>query len=444
MYKLVSKLVIYRNIGKDSILFRMADICRDFDSGNYEPAHLTDRILDEIHDLIDMSTAYGFDRNLWQNYLAYLIAMTENPFTLVSEKNGSVEGTVNDFAMNDFAIFKQLFDYDFTEMEQALGLNCFSLITNYRSVPKKEQFFNRNVSVRVCRLSEDIDRAETVEEMYDIVMEFYRHYGVGKFGMNRAFRIAVQDGRPEIVPITATSDVVLGDLVGYERQKKQLTDNTEAFLNEQPANNVLLYGDAGTGKSTSIKALLNHYYDRGLRMIEVYKHDFKYLPEIISIIKSRNYRFVIYMDDLSFESAETEYKYLKAVIEGDLEVRPENVLIYATSNRRHLIRESFADRQETDANDVHKNDTMAEKLSLSARFGVSIAYYKPAHQEYHDIVRALAERCGLNLPEAELLLEADRWATRHGGESGRVAQQFVDMLAGKNNLQQGAGVRNRL
>lgn len=432
MYKLVSKLVIYRNIGKDSILFRMADICRDFDSGNYEPAHLTDRILDEIHDLMDVSTAYGFDRNLWQNYLAYLIAMTENPFTLVSEKNGSVEGTVNDFAMNDFAIFKQLFDYDFTEMEQALGLNCFRLITNYRSVPKKEQFFNRNVSVRVCRLSEDIDRAETVEEMYDIVMEFYRHYGVGKFGMNRAFRIAVQDGRPEIVPITATGGVVLGDLVGYERQKKQLTDNTEAFLSEQPANNVLLYGDAGTGKSTSIKALLNHYYDRGLRMIEVYKHDFKYLPEIISIIKSRNYRFVIYMDDLSFESAETEYKYLKAVIEGDLEVRPDNVLIYATSNRRHLIRESFADRQETDANDVHKNDTMAEKLSLSARFGVSIAYYKPAHQEYHDIVRTLAERQGVNLPEEELLLEADCWATRHGGESGRVAQQFVDMLAGKN------------
>ena len=433
MYKLVSKLVIYRNIGKDSILFRMADICRDFDSGNYEPAHLTDRILDEIHDLMDVSTAYGFDRNLWQNYLAYLIAMTENPFTLVSEKNGSVEGTVNDFAMNDFAIFKQLFDYDFTEMEQALGLNCFRLITNYRSVPKKEQFFNRNVSVRVCRLSEDIDRAETVEEMYDIVMEFYRHYGVGKFGMNRAFRIAVQDDRPEIVPITATGGVVLGDLVGYERQKKQLTDNTEAFLSEQPANNVLLYGDAGTGKSTSIKALLNHYYDRGLRMIEVYKHDFKYLPEIISIIKSRNYRFIIYMDDLSFESAETEYKYLKAVIEGDLEVRPDNVLIYATSNRRHLIRESFADRQETDANDVHKNDTMAEKLSLSARFGVSIAYYKPAHQEYHDIVRTLAERQGVNLPEEELLLEADRWATRHGGESGRVAQQFVDMLAGKNN-----------
>ena len=433
MYNLVSKLVIYRNIGKDSILFRLADICRDFDGGEYDASQLTDRILDEIHELMDVSTAYGFNRNLWQNYLTYLLAMTENPFTLVSEKNEHVEGTVNDFAMNDFAIFKALFDYDFSAMEQTLGLNCFQLITHYRSVPKKEQFFNQNVSKRVCQLSMDIDAAETVEEMYDVIMEFYRHYGVGKFGINRAFRIVVRDGRPDIVPITATSDVVLDDLVGYENQKKQLTDNTGAFLNEQPANNVLLYGDAGTGKSTSIKALLNLYYDRGLRMIEVYKHDFKYLPEIISIIKSRNYRFIIYMDDLSFESAETEYKYLKAVIEGDLEVRPENVLIYATSNRRHLIRESFLDRREMDDNDMHKNDTMAEKLSLSARFGVSIAYYKPAHQEYHNIIRGLAARTeGINLPEEELLLEADRWATRHGGESGRVAQQFINMLAAKN------------
>lgn len=435
MNKLVSKLVIYRNVGKDSILFRLADICRDFQSGNYEPAALTDRILDEIHALMDVATSYGFDDNLWQNYLTYLLVMTENPFTLVSEKTGRVEGTVQEFAMNDFAIFRELFDYDFSEMEKSLGLNCFSIITHYHSVKKKEQFFNRNVSARVQTLCKAIREAAGVEEMYDIMMEFYRHYGVGKFGMNRAFRIEVRDGRPEIVPITATSSVVLDDLVGYERQKKQLVENTEAFLNEQPSNNVLLYGDAGTGKSTSIKALLNMYYDRGLRMIEAYKHDFKYLPEIISIIKSRNYRFIIYMDDLSFESAETEYKYLKAIIEGDLEERPDNVLIYATSNRRHLIRESFSDRQEIDANDVHKNDTMMEKLSLSARFGVSIAYYKPAHQEYHNIVKTLAERSSLTeLSEEELLLEADRWATRHGGESGRVAQQFINHLSGESAL----------
>ena len=202
----------------------------------------------------------------------------------------------------------------------------------------------------MCRLSEDIDRAETVEEMYDIVMEFYRHYGVGKFGMNRAFRIAVQDGRPEIVPITATGGVVLGDLVGYERQKKQLTDNTEAFLNEQPANNVLLYGDAGTGKSTSIKALLNHYYDRGLRMIEVYKHDFKYLPEIISIIKSRNYRFII--SDIVSPAVAAEYPLRLLgqeifVVNNVLAVRAVN----AAKSSNQLVRSSTV--QSADAEGIH-------------------------------------------------------------------------------------------
>jgi len=255
---------------------------------------------------------------------------------------------------------------------------------------------------------------------------------VGPFGMNKAFRISAKgasSGEMSIVPIIATSNVVLDDLVGYEAQKAQLTRNTEAFLAGKPANNVLLYGDAGTGKSTSIKALLNLYYEKGLRIIEVYKHEFKYLPEIISIIKSRNYRFIIYMDDLSFESAETEYKYLKAVIEGDLEVRPENVLIYATSNRRHLIRETFSDRNEINEDDVHRNDTMAERLSLAARFGINIGYFIPKREEFFHIVKTLAAKNPLiQLSEEELLREADRWAIRHGEMSGRSAQQFVNFL----------------
>ena len=169
--------------------------------------------------------------------------------------------------------------------------------------------------------------------------------------------------------------------------------------------------------------------NRGLRIIEVYKHDFRHLPEIISIIKSRNYRFIIYMDDLSFESAETEYKYLKAVIEGDLEVKPDNVLIYATSNRRHLIRETFADREEIEQNDVHRNDTMAERLSLAGRFGVNIGYFTPKRSEYYEIVTGLAQKYPqITLPREELLRQADRWAIRHGDMSGRSAQQFVNDL----------------
>ena len=148
----------------------------------------------------------------------------------------------------------------------------------------------------------------------------------------------------QFVPINNTEDVRLDDLIGYEIQKQKIVENTEAFVAGRKANNALLFGDSGTGKSTTIKAIINEYYDQGLRMIEIYKHQFQDLSQVISQIKNRNYRFIIYMDDLSFEEFETEYKYLKAVIEGGLEIKPDNVLIYATSNRRHLIRETWTDR----------------------------------------------------------------------------------------------------
>jgi predicted AAA+ superfamily ATPase len=234
-----------------------------------------------------------------------------------------------------------------------------------------------------------------------------------------------------LIPITATSDVVLDDLIGYELQKEKLIANTEAFVSGRAANNVLLYGDAGTGKSTSIKAILNQYYDRGLRMIEVYKHEFRYLQRILAEVKNRNYRFIIYMDDLSFEEFEIEYKYLKAVIEGGLETRPENVLIYATSNRRHLIRETWSDRSDRSDDELHRSDTMQEKLSLVARFGISIGYMKPSHKEYLHIVSELAKRYPqISLSEEELTLKANQWELRSGGASGRAAQQFIDFLAG--------------
>ena len=228
----------------------------------------------------------------------------------------------------------------------------------------------------------------------------------------------------QIVPITNIAHVHLDDLVGYENAKKKLIDNTKAFVEGKKANNCLLFGDAGTGKSSSIKAILNQYYDQGLRMIEVYKHQFQDLNDVIAQIKNRNYKFIIYMDDLSFEEFEIEYKYLKAVIEGGLEKKPENVLIYATSNRRHLIRETFKDKQDRDE-DMHTNDTVQEKLSLVARFGVTIYFGSPDKKAFQEIVRTLAIKNGISLPEEELLLEANKWELSHGGLSGRTAQQLL-------------------
>ena len=439
MYRLTSKLIIYRGIGEESILHCLAEICRKFDEGDYEREALISEIYEQVHRLLDLATKYGFNKNLWHNYLAYLIATTETPFTLVSEKVGANQGSVNAFALGDFRIFRELFHYDFGPIESALGVNCFSILENYTAVGKPERVFNRSVSEKVQELSERIEAVESEEseqspeqKMYDIITGFYKEYGVGKFGLNKAFRVNDEDkGREFLIPITATSDVQLEDLIGYELQKQKLIANTEAFVQGRMANNVLLYGDAGTGKSTSIKAILNRYYSQGLRMIEVYKHQFKDLQRIISEIKNRNYRFIIYMDDLSFEEFEIEYKYLKAVIEGGLETKPENILIYATSNRRHLIKETWGDRNDRSDDEMHRSDTVQEKLSLVARFGVTIGYFKPSHQEYLHIVNELARRYPeITLSEKELALLANQWELRSGGASGRTAQQFINYLVG--------------
>ncbi|MBQ8412662.1 MAG: ATP-binding protein [Lachnospiraceae bacterium] len=432
MYKDIAGLVLYRDLGEDSILYKMADIFKDWDSKSSSKDELVSRIYQQIKRILDVATSYGFNRNLWQDYLAFLLITNENSFTLTCEKVGAGDGSVNSFAKSDYRIFKKLFDFDFAPIEADLGIDCFSTITNYKSLPKKEQMYNQNVSEKVRRISDSISAATDVDEIFTIMTDFYKQYGVGMFGLNKAFRIKHEEGsKLEFIPINNTDKVVLDDLIGYEIQKKKLIDNTEAFVQGKKANNVLLFGDSGTGKSTSIKAIINQYYEQGLRMIEIYKHQFEDLSAVISHVKNRNYKFVIYMDDLSFEEFEIEYKYLKAVIEGGLETKPDNVLIYATSNRRHLIKETWNDRSDMDV-ELHKSDTMQEKMSLVNRFGVTISFSRPSKKEFNHIVVELAKRYPeVKLTEEELCAEANKWEMSHGGISGRTAQQFINYLAGK-------------
>ena len=282
-------------------------------------------------------------------------------------------------------------------------------------------------------LSAAIEAAPDGETIFDIVTGFYRQHGVGLFGLNKVFRLRQNTVLPEFEPITNTVEVRLNDLIGYAAQKQMLVDNTVAFIAGHRANNLLLYGDSGTGKSTCIKAILNEYHDSGLRIIEIYKHQMKELAAVITLVKNRNYRFIIYMDDLSFEEFETDFKYLKAVIEGGLEITPDNVLIYATSNRRHLIRETWNDRADAvkDGDDIHHSDTAEEKMSLVNRFGVTIRFGKPNQQEYLEIVKGIARRYPeITMPEDELVKEAFKWGTWHGSISGRRAQQFINYLLG--------------
>ena len=384
--------------------------------------------------LIELSASHGFSGNLWHTYLTYLCANHENAYSTACEIRGYVDGSINFVAEHDFELLRQLFSLDLPELDKALNLNIFRLINNYIGTDEGK-IFNTRVRDRICDLAKLLSCAEDSTEFKGMITDFYKEFGVGKFGLHKAFRIDHDsDGSVLIKPITNIKHVYLEDLVGYEIAKQKLIDNTEAFIEGRPSNNCLLFGDAGTGKSSSIKGILNRYYDKGLRIIEVYKHQFIDLNDVIAQIKSRNYKFILYMDDLSFEDFEVEYKYLKAVIEGGLEKKPSNVLIYATSNRRHIVKESINDRADI-REDMHTGDTVQEKLSLSARFGVTIYFGSPSKKEFNNIVKVLADRHKVSMSEEELLLEANKWELSHGGLSGRTAQNFINYLLGKSEEQ---------
>ncbi len=475
----LDELILYRNFENGQII---EDMCRILEQLNDEAKwdKVKERFFSCMHALIDLAGTYGFEGNLWHDYLALLLVNNENVFSTSCEISGNADGSLLTLAKHDFTIFMRLFALDFSGLEEKLDVGFFEEILHYRRGTAEGRVFNRRIRDRICELAaqlaedskvllgtdQSIQTDIALEQFTGHMVRFYREFGVGKFGLHKAFRVEHRDDSVcqsrsdfemadatcrrcearghfqgvQILPITNIAHVKLDDLVGYEIQKKKLIDNTEAFLNGKRANNCLLFGDAGTGKSSSIKGILNQYYDQGLRMIEIYKHQFQDLNAVIAQIKNRNYKFIIYMDDLSFEEFEIEYKYLKAVIEGGLEKRPENVLIYATSNRRHLIREQFGDNMEGDigkpaeihathGGDLHVSDTVQEKLSLSSRFGVTIYFGSPDKKQFQNIVRTLAERYGITMPEEQLLAEANKWELSHGGLSGRTAVQFVDYIS---------------
>ena len=377
-----------------------------------------------ISKMLEVAGEYGLHGNLWANILALALAYNENVYSKATEIVGETSGSINTFAIHDFKILRELIQF-----VPNINGDLLREIYHYEGNGRDSKLVNTRVRDRILRLSKQLIEAGSDNEFKDIITEFYKEYGVGKFGLNKAFRI--EEGTDlktaNIIPITRVEHVYLNDIIGYDLQKKKLTDNTESFINGKPANNCLLYGDAGTGKSSSVKAIVNEYYDKGLRIIEIYKHQFRYLSDILEQLKDRNYKFIIYMDDLSFEESELEYKYLKAILEGGFGRRPENVLIYATSNRRHLIRESFRDKTETDE-ELHTRDTVEEKLSLSARFGEKIYYGSPDKKEFNSIVLALAKKHNIDMDESEILSKANMWELSHGGMSGRSATQFITYL----------------
>jgi predicted AAA+ superfamily ATPase len=256
----------------------------------------------------------------------------------------------------------------------------------------------------------------------------YRQHGAGDEGRYHAFRW--EEGR--LVGIAEPDPIRLEDLVGYEEARQTVIRNTEQWLAGYPANNLLLYGDRGTGKSSTVKALVHRYGPAGLRLVEVPRTSIGQIAQIMRLLRTKAQRFILMIDDLSFESGDGDYKSFKAMMEGSIEQRPANVLVYVTTNRMHLLRERHSDRSNQD--EVHPKDTIQEMASLSDRFGMTVLFTAPDQEQYLQIVGALARQRGIDLPEAELRQQAIRWALWQNGQSGRTARQFIDDLCGKLGL----------
>ena len=418
-----SELLLYKNPENREVFDCMLRIASEEFEG-LDVKKTAGRIVSHI---LEVSEKMGFNGNLWQDYLAYNLANDENSYSLSCERRGRMEGSINKAALLDMSVYRELFNTDLSRTDAKYG-TFLSMLTGFENNNEGEKYYNKRIRNRIIKLAEELSGAVDDNTFLNTVCDFYKDAGVGCIGLFKAFRVGHDDNdRPVITPVISVEHKYLKDLIGYDIQKKKITDNTEAFLAGSKANNVLLFGDSGTGKSSCIKAILNEYYDDGLRMIEIYKHQFKDLSAIINQVKDRNYKFIIYMDDLSFEEFEIEYKFLKAVIEGGLEKRPDNVLIYATSNRRHLVREKYSDKEERD-DDLHTRDTVAEKLSLSARFGVSVYFGSPDKKLFNEIVKGLAQKNNIKVDENTLLMEANKWELSHGGLSGRTAEQFISYM----------------
>ncbi len=426
MYINTNELILYKYFYQPDIFEDLSWVINNYQSKAYSKENVKSRLYEGLHKLIEFSVEHGFSGNLFHCYLTYVLITNENAFSRSCEVSEKPRGTINELALNDFTIIKNLYDFDLSLIDDVLQTQSLNIIKAF--IPSDT---DKNNSLPCFKeLVNNLASCENEHAFFEIITDFYKNFGVGNLGLNKAFSVIHCDKTIELKPITNTEQIHLNDLVGYQLQKNELIKNTEAFVHGRKANNVLLYGDSGTGKSSSIKAILNEYFKNGLRMIEIYKHQMRDLPLIIEKIKDRKYKFIIYMDDLSFEEFETDYKYLKAIIEGGLEAKPENVLIYATSNRRHIIREKWSDKNDRD-DDLHTNDTVQEKLSLSSRFGLPILYIAPNRKEFQHIVKVLADKYNINLPEEELYLEANRWELRNGGLSGRTAQHFITYLLGK-------------
>ncbi|MBQ9479431.1 MAG: ATP-binding protein [Selenomonadaceae bacterium] len=392
----LNELLVLKNLINDDVLQALAQ----------------DDSTTAIRLLVERAERFGMRGNLIRCWLLHLLTREPNLVSTTMERS---RGKLGDS-------LRKLFVNDIEKIMPLLNESSHKRMIIYNYKPTVER-----KSATQSELVSMLNRAATSKQVSDALIEYYRRFGYGDMAEYRAFKWS----GGKLVGIEHFDAQQFEDLIGYEHQKEQLIENTEAFLDGKGANNVLLVGARGTGKSSSVKALVNRYYDRSLRLIQLTKPQLIELASVMDELRQyASRKFIVFLDDLSFEEDESEYKYLKSAIEGGVETRPSNVLIYATSNRRHLIRESWRDRRD-DQEELYKDDSANETISLSDRFGLIIHYYAPTQDEYLAIIKHMLGKNGISLEGEALRIEGLRWEMTHSGRNGRTAQQFVTHYLGR-------------
>ncbi|MBO5944527.1 MAG: ATP-binding protein [Clostridia bacterium] len=343
-----------------------------------------------------VSSLYEKTDDLCQ-YINTLLQNDENIYVKQSAK-GDVSPFVQSAIENELAFFEEL-----------SKVKCDDLKSIYNGIALPE-WRNSNISVK---------------EEYEKKISVIRTTGYGIYATHRMF--LYKDS--EITPVKYPDPQRLSQMSGYELERQKVIDNTMALLQGRPCNNVLLYGDAGSGKSSTIKAIVNEYWKMGLRLIEIKKNQLYSLPDVIEQLADNPLKFIIFIDDLSFSTNDNDFGALKAILEGGVAGKTDNLVIYATSNRRNLVKENFSDRN---GDDIHLQDTIQEIMSLSARFGLKITFSKPDKDLYLSIVENLSMQYNISIDKNELFLSAEAFALRNGGRSPRTAKQFIEYLASKS------------
>ncbi|NLN97995.1 MAG: ATP-binding protein [Eubacteriaceae bacterium] len=406
----LKQLVFYQNIFENAgikifikLLEELEKENRNMDSLNTLISSLTRQLITE-----QLNQTQCYHQEPWKNYILSVLLTDESPINLTMEaKRLSPNFPYYPELLKDMAIIKNLFFYDWSALSyfeasrlEVMDRNCLKPSIDFQN-----------------KLTNDIPEEELLQLLNATIFQ----HGVGVFRDERTFSIK-NDG--SLKPIVEPEYKRLEDIVGNESKKKELIKNTAAFIAGKPALNVLLQGDMGTGKSTMVKALVPYFKDSRLILIEVKKNQLDVIPALIDRLEIRPFRFILFLDDISFEENEVEYKLFKNIMEGSLEETPDNVLLYATSNKRHLVTETFEERDKA----VHKKDVMEEKLSLSSRFGLVLHFVNPNQKEYLTIVKKLAKEAQLKIKEEDLIQRAIAWELRHLNRSGRTATQLVDYL----------------